>query len=69
MAALLFRSTFLGADYSERLFTTVGVNTAITFCLFVCAAALKSQVRLLLSITAFAISLAWFLVWAINTAV
>ena len=37
LVALLFRSALLGGDYSNRLFSTVGVNTVLTFVLFILA--------------------------------
>src|SRR5262249_44185463 len=53
MASLIFRSVFLGGDYSDRLFATVEVNTAITFVLFVVALIRKSAMRALLACSAF----------------
>jgi len=69
VAALLFRSMLLGQDYSNRLFITVEANAALAFCLSILAGVRKSPVRVLLACTAFTISLAWFLVWAVNAAV
>jgi hypothetical protein len=69
MASLLLRSTFLGQDYSDRLFITIEINTVLAFGLFVFAVIVKSPVRPLLAFTTFVICLAWFLVWVVNAAV
>jgi hypothetical protein len=66
LAALAFKSTLLGPDYSDRLFLTVQAQSASGFILFLLALR-KSPVRVLLASSALTISLAWFLIWAINT--
>jgi hypothetical protein len=68
LAALAFKSTLLGPDYSDRLFLTVQAQSASGFILFLLALR-KSPVRVLLASSALTISLAWFLIWAINTTV
>lgn len=67
--AMWFKAALLGTDYSDRLFVTVQVGTAFSFILFLLAAVQKSPNRSLLLGSTFTVSLAWFLVWAINTAV
>jgi hypothetical protein len=69
LGALLFRSALLGGDYSERLFATVETNTALSLCLFILAVVRKSTCRPLLAGSALVVSVAWFLIWAVNAAV
>jgi hypothetical protein len=69
IAAMHFRSTLLGGDYSHRLFATVELNTALTFGLFLIGVVRRSSSRLLLACTSLTTSMAWFLVWAVNSAV
>ena len=69
LTAMWFKAALLGTDYSDRLFATVQAGTALTFVFFLLAAFRKSAHRLLLMASALTVCLAWFLVWAINTAV
>jgi hypothetical protein len=69
MAALFFRSALLGGDYSKRLFVTVQMNTLFALCLSILSVIWKSPIRALLTCSALAITLAWFLVWVVNATV
>jgi hypothetical protein len=69
LAGLMYKSTLLGPDYSDRLFITLQANTAFTFALFVLALFRRSPARTLLTCSVFSLTLAWFLVLAINTTV
>ncbi len=69
LLAIPFKAVLLGTDYSDRLFATVNVGTALTFALFCLTAFGKTPTRRLLMASTFAVSVAWFLVGAINTAV
>jgi hypothetical protein len=69
LAGLMYKPTLLGPDYSDRLFITLEANTAFTLGLFVLALFRRSPVRNLLTCSVFSLTLAWFLVLAINTTV
>jgi len=69
LAAFLFKAVVLGPDYSDRLFLTAQLNTGFAFVLFVVAILRKSPGRGQLACAALAVSIAWFYVLAINTAV
>jgi hypothetical protein len=56
----------LGSDYSNRLFTTIGVNLLVALVLGIY---LGVKHRPLAALAAGILALGWFLMWAINAAV
>lgn len=69
LLALVLKAVLLGPDYSDRLFLTVQTGAALNFLLSIATIFIETSILLLLIATSFTVGLAWFLVWAINTAV
>jgi hypothetical protein len=69
LTAFLFKAVVLGPDYGDRLFLTAQLNTGFAFVLFVVAILRKYPGRGPLACAALAVSVGWFYVLAINTAV